>query len=36
MAVNAAMIEVMDFHIGRYLEYLEKENLMDSNVATHS
>lgn len=32
MAVNAAMIDAMDFHIGRYIEYLEKEGLMDNTV----
>ncbi|MEM6319302.1 MAG: arylsulfatase [Bacteroidota bacterium] len=32
MAVNAAMIEAMDFHIGRYMNYLEQKGLMDNTV----
>lgn len=32
MAVNAAMIEAMDFHIGRYIQYLEERGLMDNTV----
>jgi len=32
MAANAAMIEAMDFHIGRYLEYLEKKGLSDNTI----
>ncbi len=32
MAVNAAMIEAMDFHIGRYISYLEEKGLMDNTV----
>lgn len=32
MAVNAAMIEAMDFHIGRYIEYLEKEGKLENTV----
>jgi len=32
MAVNAAMIDAMDFHIGRYMQYLEKQGLMDNTV----
>jgi arylsulfatase A-like enzyme len=29
MAVNAAMLEAMDFHIGRYIKYLEENGLME-------
>lgn len=32
MAVNAAMLEAMDFHIGRYITYLEKQGKMDNTV----
>ena len=32
MAVNAAMIEAMDFHIGRYIQYLEEKGLMENTV----
>ena len=32
MAVNAAMIEAMDFHLGRYLDYLEKKGLSDNTI----
>jgi arylsulfatase A-like enzyme len=32
MAVTAGMIEAMDFHIGRYVEYLTEEGLMDNTV----
>ena len=32
MAVNAGMLEAMDFHIGRYLEYLEKTGEMENTV----
>jgi arylsulfatase A-like enzyme len=32
MAVNAAMLEAMDFHIGRYMAYLEKIGELDNTV----
>jgi len=32
MAVNAAMIEAMDFHIGRYIQYLEDNGKMENTV----
>jgi arylsulfatase A-like enzyme len=32
MAVNAAMLEAMDFHIGRYIKYLEENGLMENTV----
>lgn len=32
MAVNAAMLEAMDFHIGRYMEYLEQRGELDNTV----
>ncbi len=32
MAVMAGMLEAMDFHIGRYLEYLTEEGLIDNTV----
>lgn len=32
MAVNAAMLEAMDFHIGRYMEYLAKKGELDNTV----
>jgi len=32
MAVNAGMLEAMDFHIGRYMQYLEKNNQLDNTV----
>ena len=32
MAVNAAMLDAMDFHIGRYMEYLEKRGQLDNTV----
>jgi arylsulfatase A-like enzyme len=32
MAVYAAMIEAMDFHIGRYVQYLEEKDLMDNTI----
>lgn len=32
MAVNAAMIEAMDYHIGRYIEYLEQKGELDHTV----
>ena len=32
MAVNAAMLEAMDFHIGRYLKYLEENGMMENTV----
>lgn len=32
MAVTAGMIEAMDFHIGRYVDYLEDEGLIDNTI----
>ncbi|MEL6254892.1 MAG: arylsulfatase [Bacteroidota bacterium] len=32
MAVHAAMLEAMDFHIGRYIRYLKERNLYDNTV----
>lgn len=32
MAVHAAMLEAMDFHIGRYIDYLKEKNLYDNTV----
>jgi len=32
MAVNAGMLDAMDYHIGRYLEYLEENGLMENTV----
>lgn len=32
MAVNAAMLEAMDFHIGRYMDYLEQKGKLDNTV----
>jgi len=32
MAVNAAMLEAMDFHIGRYLEFLAKKGQLDNTI----
>lgn len=32
MAVTAGMIEAMDFHIGRYVDYLEEEGLLDNTI----
>ncbi|MGB0930475.1 MAG: arylsulfatase [Chitinophagales bacterium] len=32
MAVNAGMLEAMDFHIGRYIEYLKENNQFDNTV----
>ncbi len=32
MAVNAAMLEAMDFHIGRYIKYLEENGMMENTV----
>jgi len=32
MAVNAGMIEAMDFHIGRYVEYLKKTGEFENTV----
>ena len=32
MAVTAGMLEAMDFHIGRYLDYLSAEGLMDNTI----
>ena len=32
MAVNAAMLEAMDFHIGRYMKYLKEKGKLDNTV----
>lgn len=32
MAVNAAMIEAMDYHIGRFLQFLESKQWMDNTI----
>ena len=32
MAVNAAMLEAMDYHIGRYITYLKNKGLYDNTV----
>jgi len=32
MAVNAAMLEAMDFHIGRYITYLEKKGKLENTI----
>ncbi|MEM1120818.1 MAG: sulfatase-like hydrolase/transferase [Bacteroidota bacterium] len=32
MAVNAGMLEAMDFHLGRYIDYLKKEDLFDNTI----
>ncbi len=32
MAVTAGMIEAMDFHIGRYVDYLTEEDLIDNTI----
>lgn len=32
MAVTAGMLEAMDYHIGRYIEYLSKEGLLENTV----
>ncbi len=32
MAVTAGMLEAMDFHIGRYIEYLSKSGLLENTV----
>lgn len=32
MAVNAGMLEAMDYHIGRYLQYLEQNNQLENTV----
>lgn len=32
MTVHAAMLEAMDFHIGRYIDYLKKKDLYDNTV----
>lgn len=32
MAVNAAMLEAMDYHIGRYIAYLKSKGLYDNTV----
>ncbi|MFT6810920.1 MAG: arylsulfatase A-like enzyme, partial [Saprospiraceae bacterium] len=32
MAVNAAMLEAMDFHIGRYIQYLDKNDKLENTV----
>lgn len=32
MAVTAGMLEAMDYHIGRYIDYLTKEGLMENTI----
>ena len=32
MAVTAGMIEAMDYHIGRYMEYLTKKGMMENTI----
>jgi len=32
MSLAAGMIEAMDYHIGRYMEYLKKEGLMENTI----
>ena len=32
MAVNAAMLEAMDFHIGRYIQYLKEKGQLENTV----
>ncbi len=32
MAVTAGMLEAMDFHIGRYIDYLTQEGMMENTV----
>ncbi len=32
MAVNAAMLEAMDFHIGRYIQYLKEKGLFENTI----
>lgn len=32
MAVTAGMLEAMDYHIGRYIEYLTKKGLMENTI----
>ena len=32
MAVNAGMLEAMDFHIGRYIQYLEAKGTFDNTI----
>ncbi len=32
MAVHAAMLEAMDYHIGRYIDYLKEKGLYDNTV----
>ena len=32
MAVMAGMMEAMDFHIGRYVDYLTAEGLIDNTI----
>ena len=32
MAITAGMLEAMDFHIGRYIEYLTKNGMMENTV----
>ena len=32
MAVNAGMLEAMDFHIGRYVQYLESKGKLDNTI----
>ena len=32
MSVTAAMLEAMDFHIGRYIDFLEEEGLLENTI----
>jgi arylsulfatase/uncharacterized sulfatase len=32
MAVTAGMLEAMDYHIGRYIDYLTKEGMMENTI----
>lgn len=32
MAVNAGMLEAMDFHIGRYIQYLESKDKLENTI----
>ena len=32
MAVFAGMLDAMDFHIGRFINYLKEENLYDNTI----
>ncbi|WP_375586066.1 arylsulfatase [Cyclobacterium xiamenense] len=32
MAVTAAMLEAMDYHVGRYVDYLTQKGLMDNTI----